>query len=120
MPALFVLTRRAMGAVLFAGLMLVLLAGAALAQPIAGTYRVEGRNPDGSPYQGSVTVTETDGALGFAWQVGSQSYEGQGQREGAVVRVDWGARYPVVYVVMPDGELHGTWSNGQALERLIP
>ena len=27
---------------------------------------------------------------------------------------------PVIYVIMPNGELHGTWDNGRALEKMIP
>ena len=85
---------------------------------ISGTYRVEGRNPDGSAYKGKLTVVEsTGGAVAFAWIVANQSYAGVGMRDGRVVSVDWGADSPVVYVIMPDGELHGTWGDGTALER---
>ena len=86
---------------------------------ISGVYQAQGRNPDGSRYSGSVTVRETaQGAVSFAWVVGGRQYAGAGQRAGAVVSVDWGDTYPVVYVVMSDGSLHGTWANGLALERL--
>ena len=87
---------------------------------ISGTYRVEGRNPDGSAYNGQLTVVEsTGGAVAFAWIVAKQSYAGVGTREGRVVTVDWGADTPVVYVVMPGGALHGTWGDGKALERAV-
>ncbi|MDU8927312.1 hypothetical protein RXV86_07940 [Alisedimentitalea sp. MJ-SS2] len=99
-----------------------LLAAPVLAQDIpadiSGTYKVEGRNPDGSAYNGQLTVQEsTGGAVAFAWIVAKQSYAGVGVRDGRVVTVDWGADTPVVYVVMPGGELHGTWAGGTALER---
>lgn len=95
-------------------------AAAAAAQSISGSYRAEGRNPDGSTYTGTVQIQDNGGAIEMNWQVGAQAYAGTGTRNGDVVRVDWGDTYPVVYVRMPSGELHGTWSNGRALERLIP
>lgn len=95
-------------------------AAPAEAQAISGTYQVEGRNPDGSSYSGTVQIHETNGEVKINWQVGRQSYSGTGTRRGDVVWVNWGDSYPVVYVRMPSGELHGTWANGRALERLIP
>mgnify|MGYP006295797075 CR=1 FL=1 len=104
------------------------LAGPALAQKktggrsaaIAGRYRAEGRNPDGSAYSGTVAVVQQGDAVEFTWQVGNDSYRGAGTIEGRVGTVDWGDTHPVVYVVMPDGELHGTWADGTALERMRP
>ncbi len=86
---------------------------------LTGNYIAEGRNPDGSAYNGTVRIEEADGAVAFAWTVGAQSYAGTGVREERVVTVDWGAATPVIYVVMPGGELHGTWDGGTALERLV-
>lgn len=112
----FSITRRAAVAALSATL--ALAATHVSAQSIGGNYTAEGRNPDGSTYTGKVQITEMGTAVGVAWQVGSQGYTGSGIREGRVLTVNWGAKHPVVYVVMPNGELHGTWDNGRALERL--
>lgn len=30
-----------------------------------------------------------------------------------------GSTYPIIYLVMADGTLHGTWENGTALEKLV-
>lgn len=103
----------------------VLALGAAAATPlaaqsIAGSYRAEGRNPDGSTYAGSVQISEHGSTVQMRWQIGAQSYAGSGSRTGDVIRVNWGQPQPVVYVLMPGGELHGTWAGGRALERLIP
>lgn len=49
---------------------------------------------------------------------GSSSDAGTGMREGRVVMVNWGADAPVVYVIVPGGELHGMWARGRALEWL--
>ncbi len=92
----------------------------AQAMDISGNYTAEGRNPDGSAYSGQVRITQQGTRIAFAWQVGNDSYSGEGLIDGRVVAVDWGATTPVVYVVMPDGELHGTWDDGKALERLLP
>ena len=87
---------------------------------ISGVYRAEGRNPNGSSYTGQVTIQENlGGAVAFGWNVGGQTYAGVGVREGRVVTVNWGSNAPVVYVIMPDGTLHGTWDQGRALERLL-
>lgn len=86
---------------------------------ISGVYQAQGRNPDGSSYTGTVTVQESaGGAVSFAWVVGGRHYSGAGQRSGAVVTVDWGSSSPVIYVLMSNGALHGTWADGYALERL--
>lgn len=98
----------------------VLAASPASAQSVTGSYRAEGRNPDGSSYSGSVQIRDGEGMVLVNWQVGNQSYSGSGTRDGDVIWIHWGDTHPVVYVRMPSGELHGTWANGRALERLIP
>ena len=111
------LARRIFLGAVFAGLAMPVMAQST--GDISGVYNAEGRNPDGSRYTGKVTVQESvGGAVAFAWIVANQSYAGVGTRDGRVVSVDWGADHPVVYVIMPDGALHGTWGDGRALERL--
>jgi hypothetical protein len=98
---------------------LIFLTGtlAAMAE-IAGEYFVYGRNPDGSAYEGTLQILgNPDGSYTVNWQVGS-SYSGRGELKGDVFTVDWGDIDPAVYVVMPDGELHGTWGDGVGLELL--
>ncbi len=94
------------------------LATSLFAQALTGSYVAEGRNADGSSYSGTVEIADTGSAVGMTWNVGSQNYAGQGQLDGRVLTVNWGAAAPVIYVVMPDGSLHGTWDNGRALEKL--
>lgn len=65
-------------------------------------------------------LTQSANVISMAWQVGASSYIGTGIRDGRVVIVNWGDATPVVYVVMPDGTLHGTWAGGLALEKLSP
>jgi len=87
---------------------------------VAGIYYAEGRNPDGSTYSGQVRIDQQGTTINVAWQIGGDNYTGRGLIEGRVVAIDWGSETPVVYIVMPDGELHGTWDDGRALERLTP
>jgi len=102
---------------LIAGLALAAMTLTALAD-ITGGYFVYGRNPDGSAYDGTLQITEmAGGEYQVSWQVGS-SYSGVGELKGDVLTVDWGGAHPAVYVVMPDGELHGTWEDGLGLELL--
>ncbi len=110
--------------VFVAGLAALAMAHGVMANPatsdITGHYIAEGRNPDGSAYVGTVQIAEVGGKVSISWTVGAQSYRGIGARDGRVLVIDWGADDPVIYVIMPDGSLHGTWAHGKALERLLP
>lgn len=84
---------------------------------VAGTYSVIGRNANGTVYEGTAELRQEGSTVEIFWNVGGQSYSGVGSIEGRVVTIDWGADWPIVYVVMGN-QLHGTWDNGAALERL--
>lgn len=86
---------------------------------ISGVYRAEGRNPDGSAYAGTAVINAVGATVQIDWTVGNQRYSGAGVRDGQVVVVNWGQPAPVIYVVMSNGDLYGTWENGTALERLV-
>lgn len=91
------------------------------AADITGRYTVEGINPNRSAYRGTLELTQDGGLYRIIWTIAGQRYTGQGRLEGRVLTIDWdGDSTPVVYVVMPNGALHGTWSDGYALERLEP
>lgn len=93
---------------------------AASAQQLTGSYTAQGLNADGSAYSGTVELAENGTTVALTWMVGGQNYAGQGTRDGRILTVNWGAVAPVIYVVMPDQSLHGTWDNGRALEKLTP
>ena len=103
---------------IFAAAAVALSTAAAIAQALTGSYTAQGRNADGSSYSGTVEIADTGSSVGMTWAVGNQNYAGQGVLEGRVLTVNWGAAAPVIYVVMPDGSLLGTWDNGRALEKL--
>ncbi|KHQ52101.1 LIC10280 family protein [Mameliella alba] len=88
---------------------------------ITGAYRVAGRNPDGSAYTGTLEMTANGAQYQLAWTIAGQVFRGTGRLEGRILTVDWqGDSNPVVYVLMPNGALHGTWADGHALDRLEP
>lgn len=87
---------------------------------IAGTFSTQGRNVEGQAYEGIATVVQDGSTVSFEWEIGSQLIKGSGAIDGKIVTVDWGSEYPVVYLVMPDGELHGTWADGLAFDKLTP
>lgn len=98
-------------------LILCTTAFAALAD-ISGGYYVYGRNADGSAYDGSLQIVPNgNGTYTVNWQVGT-AYSGVGTLNGDVFTVNWGGAHPAFYIVMPDGELHGTWADGTGLELL--
>ncbi|GAB5449277.1 hypothetical protein [Gymnodinialimonas sp.] len=87
-------------------------------QNILGDYYAYGRNADGSAYSGTVAISgNSNGTVTVNWSVGS-TYSGVGVLNGDVLTVEWGAQHPAFYLVMPDGELHGTWGDGEGLELL--
>jgi len=87
-------------------------------QNLTGSYASNGLNSDGTPYQGTAAIVEKDNEITLTWSIGGQTYQGQGVRQGLVVVIDWGSTHPIVYVVMPNGNLHGTWDDGRALDKL--
>ncbi|WP_299664873.1 hypothetical protein [uncultured Ruegeria sp.] len=87
---------------------------------IAGTYSVQGRNTDGHPYQGFAHVMQDGSSVNIQWAIGEEIVIGNGAIDGKIVTVEWNAEFPVVYVVAVDGELHGTWADGLALDKLTP
>ena len=100
---------------------LMLVAGLATAwADISGTYFVYGRHGDGRTFEGKATIAAGDDGYAIEWLIGAASYSGIGVLEGRVLTVEWGTEAPAIYVVMPDGELHGTFEDGLGVELLTP
>lgn len=88
---------------------------------ISGTYGVEGRNPDGSAYSGTLVLTASGPRYVGEWTIAGQTFRGSGTLDGRILTLQWAeGADPVIYVLMPDGELHGTWADGRGLDRLEP
>ena len=102
---------------------ILFLSGPAIASDvnISGIYRNYGLNPNGTDYLGEVCIEQTASDIYMPWSFnGATSYSGNGKISGRVVSVDWEAEYPVFYLIMADGELHGTWNDGTAVGKLSP
>jgi hypothetical protein len=81
------------------------------AADIEGSYGVTGTNPDGSAYEGSLSVARTGAVYSFHWETG-QPYDGVGVVDGNHVAVGWGGEScgGVIYRIGDDGSLYGRWA----------
>ena len=87
---------------------------------VGGRYDVFGKNPDGSLYDGTVTIVETKGIFQFSWVIANGDlFQGTGQFEADRIVVHWGAKHPVIYEVAVNGVLRGVWADGTATETLV-
>ena len=93
---------------------------AVYAPQIEGAYRVQGLNPNGSGYEGRVTITVKDNTAFFRWEIAGDTFHGQGPLTGNTLVIDWGEAQPVIYQINADGTLKGTWAGGRASEILQP
>jgi len=85
-----------------------------------GSYRVQGTNPNGSPYRGTLSIERSGSLYLFRWQIGKDTFQGQGTLNDRTLTIDWGSPDPIIYQVMNDGTLEGTWAKGQGKENVIP
>ena len=107
----------------FSWIFLLFLLGPAIASDvnIGGMYRSYGLNPNGTDYSGDVCIEQSASGIFMTWSFnGNTCYSGNGKISGQVVSVDWKAEFPVFYIIMADGKLHGTWNDGTAVEKLSP
>jgi hypothetical protein len=81
---------------------------------------IEGKNADGTDYEGTVDIEKQGDGYHLSWQAGSQSYEGYGKLVANLLTVDWGSSTPVVYALGEDGSLTGLWDAGRGEETLTP
>jgi hypothetical protein len=88
--------------------------------PPEGEYRVEGRNPEGKDYEGTVTIAADGDGYRLSWKVGDSAYEGTGSFADNLLTVDWGGTTPIVYALADDGSLTGLWDSGHGEETLTP
>ena len=78
-------------------------------------------SPNGTDYSGDVCIEQSASHTFMTWSFnGAITYSGDGKISGQVVSADWKAKFPVFYTIIVDGELHGTWNDGMALEKLSP
>ncbi|MGB6197633.1 MAG: caspase family protein, partial [Methyloceanibacter sp.] len=85
---------------------------------LAGVYRVEGTNPNGSKYRGMVALAQNDDQFNFTWWIGKDVFRGTGHFAGKMLVVNWGDKTPVIYTFGDEGALDGEWADGSATETL--
>ena len=102
--------------------LVVAFVGPAIAQGlgVSGQYQVDGRNPDGTAYSGVARVIQIGDQVRITWEIAGRRFEGQGVVQGDQITVDWGDTTPVIYVILDDGTLSGTWAGGQGSDVLTP
>lgn len=94
---------------------------AAPAASVSGVYNLKGTTPEGSKYEGTVTISgDAQSGYKFHWSVGNDQYDGTGTLAGDTITVDWGAPEPAVYKVLEGGALlRGKWGKkGRGRETL--
>jgi hypothetical protein len=86
----------------------------AVAQELAGRYRVKGSDPGGgSPYTGTVTIQKTgDVTYQVTWQIGDTRYVGTGigSPEGLAVGYKAGADSGIAIYSQEGGAMKGYWT----------
>jgi tetratricopeptide (TPR) repeat protein len=88
---------------------------------LPGEYDIDGVNPSGSTYGGTVTITAgSGGTYNFRWKVGRDTFRGTGRLSGRTLTVNWGQKDPVIYRIDDDGTLRGKWARGRGSEDLTP
>lgn len=77
-----------------------------------GVYAINGKNPQGENYRGTLTVNESGEGYTFDWEAGN-NFSGFGIRAGSFVAVGFGGKQCafVGYDVQPDGTLDGKWGS---------
>jgi len=119
---------RIAGAIVACALVLVPLAPSLGQSSATRTYQVQGTNPNGSGYSGTVQVVQT-GAQTYRvqWRVGGAPIPGIGMSAGNIFSAAYvlqGKAGLVIYQIMPNGVLQGQWSvadsNGVGTETWTP
>lgn len=114
--------------ILFSALAAMTLATPAFAQNIGGLYAADGTNLDGSPYQGEAEITLlSETTCEIVWTIAGDTSQGVCMRYGPAFAASYSMGSVVglvIYQVLDDGTLDGTWTiagqNGAGTEVLTP
>ena len=89
----------------------------------SGKYRLEGVNPNGSDYAGTVQIEQRGDGFVVRWLVDGRRYTGQGIARNRSLAVGAG-EWVVIYEKADDGSLVGVWLPAgkykAGSERLVP
>jgi hypothetical protein len=77
---------------------------------LEGAYSIEGKNPEGKDYKGTLEVKKAGSGYSFKWNAGT-TFEGFGIRAGDLVAVGFGGKQCsfIGYDIKDDGTLDGRW-----------
>jgi hypothetical protein len=100
----------------------------ASAEGLGGTYRVSGKNFNGSNYSGTAEIVATsDTTCRIRWVTGGTTSQGICMRSGSVFAASYRLGNSVglvIYEINPNGTLEGTWTiadkSGVGTETLTP
>ncbi|OFW06986.1 MAG: hypothetical protein A3I61_03100 [Acidobacteria bacterium RIFCSPLOWO2_02_FULL_68_18] len=82
---------------------------------LPGVYRCDGKNPDGSVYQGVVEISKVRDTFRVRWTMDDGAIMGVGIYSGGVFAVSYFGGAPAVVVYKVDGnKLVGEWTMGGA------
>ncbi len=89
---------------------------------LEGNYTLDGTYPDGTKYNGTAWITQTDGKYSVRWKTGDRTFAGTGTLSGKILTINRqgpGAENGVVvYGMGANGMLKGTWGSGKGKEIL--
>ncbi|MFI4988373.1 MAG: hypothetical protein ACHQF3_13110 [Alphaproteobacteria bacterium] len=83
-----------------------------LAEPIEGSYSLEGANPSGSTYSGKVTVAKAGTGYEVEWDIAGNKFHGGGLLQGGTLSIGFFyANQPgvVLMQIQSDASLRGAW-----------
>jgi len=104
-----------LGAIVAALAMIGSTAAQAPQPDLAGVYRCDGKNPDGSAYQGVVEISQVKETFRVRWTMDDGAIMGVGIFSGGVFAVSYFGGAPAVVVYKVDGDtLVGEWTMGGA------
>jgi serine/threonine protein kinase/tetratricopeptide (TPR) repeat protein len=89
---------------------------------LEGNYTLEGTYPNGTMYNGTAWITQSDGKYSVTWKTAGQTFTGTGTLSGEILTIN--RRGPgavngiVVYGMGANGILKGTWAGGKGKETL--
>jgi hypothetical protein len=74
-----------------------------------GSYAMEGRNPDGSAYAGTVDIVQSGTLAILTWRIGENVYVGTGVASSRSIAAAYGPII-VLFEKSDDGALTGVWT----------
>lgn len=102
----------------FGLVLLLLVAGLASASDLSGEYRIRGENPDGSRYDGALSIRPLGPAFAVEWRLPDRVH-GIGISDGQSLVVAYGSGEcgVVAWDIGGDGSLDGQWSTDGRIGR---